>query len=107
VKHVRFTPLARRELADATDYYDSKGENLGDALLLEVGKALQHLSVAPLSCPVLRGEIRRRPLFRFPYSILYRVAGRSIQIVALIHQRRGPKYIGARLREAEKDHTKA
>jgi len=105
VKNVRFAPLARRELADAAAYYDSKGESLGDALLLEVGKALQHLSTAPLSCPVLKGEIRRRPLFRFPYSILYRIVGRSVQIVALIHQRRGPRYLAARLRTTEWDDT--
>ncbi len=107
MKNVRFTPLAGRELADAAAYYGSKGEDLADAFLFEVGKALQHLSAAPLSCPVLRAEVRRRPLSRFPYSILYRVVGRSTQVVAFIHQRRGPKYLAARLRGAGKGDTEA
>ena len=103
MKNVRFDPLAKRELADAADYYDTKGPGLGDALVLEVRKALKQLSLVPLSCPILKGQIRRRPLFRFPYSILYRVEGAFVQIVAIIHQRRGPRYIAARLRRARKD----
>jgi plasmid stabilization system protein ParE len=98
VKNVRFDPLAKRELADTAAYYDSKQENLGDALLLEVGKALRQLSSAPLSCPILKKDIRRRPLFRFPYSIFYRAKRGEVEILAIVHQRRGPKYIAERIR---------
>ena len=98
MKTVRIDPLARRELEDGVDYYEGQTQGLGDAFLLEVSRALRQLSEAPLSCPVVRGQIRRRPLFRFPYSVLYRVVGEEVQVLAIIHQRRGPKYVAARLR---------
>jgi len=67
---VRIDALARRELADGADYYDEHAEGLGTAFLLEVAGALRQLSEAPRSCPILQGQLRRRPLFRFPYSLL-------------------------------------
>ena len=102
MRNVQVDPLARDELADAAGYYDSKGDDLGDALMLEVERAFRQLSTAPLSCPVVEGEIRRRPLFRFPYSVYYRAVGRWVQVVAFVHQRRGPKYLAGRLRGAER-----
>ncbi len=98
---VRVDPLAGRELADAADYYDEQSQGLGDVFLLEVARALRQLSEVPLSCPIVQDQLRRRPLFRFPYSVLYRVAADQVQVVAVIHQRRGPKYIAKRLRGDE------
>jgi plasmid stabilization system protein ParE len=103
LKNVFIDPLAERELADAADYYDTLSNGLGDALLIETGRAFRQLSKAPLSCPIVRGAIRRRPLFKFPYFILYRVTEGSLQIIAIVHQRRGPRYIAARLRGKNKD----
>lgn len=52
MKNVYIDPLAQRELADAADYYDTLSNGLGDALLLELGRALRQLSNTPLSCPL-------------------------------------------------------
>ncbi len=65
MKNVRFDPLAKRELARAASYYDDKNPRLGNGLLTEVGKALRQLSGAPFSCPIVYGELRRKPLFKF------------------------------------------
>ena len=95
---VVFDPLAERELIEAAEFYEGKVQGLGDAFLLEARRALDQLSTAPLSCPRVRGELRRRPLFRFPYSLLYRVAPHSVQIIAVVHQHRGPRFLAKRLR---------
>jgi len=65
LKNVRFDPRTKHELAKAADYYDDKNPGLGDTLLTEVGKTLRQLSGAPFSCPVVYGELRRKPLFKF------------------------------------------
>ncbi|WP_089729300.1 type II toxin-antitoxin system RelE/ParE family toxin [Candidatus Thiosymbion oneisti] len=103
MKNVRFDPLAEHELAGAVGYYDDKGPGLGDGLLTEVSTALHQLSGAPFSCPVVYGELRRKPLFRFPYSFIYRIVNHEVQIVAVMHRRRGPVYVAERLRGVDSD----
>ncbi len=104
MKNVCIDSFARGELEDGTHYYDEQSLGLGDAFLAEVNRALMQLAEAPRSCPVVRGEIRRRPLFRFPYSLLYRVVDdHQVQIVAVMHQSRGPEYITSRLRSNQSD----
>jgi len=97
VKNVRVYRLARLEVAEATGRYDEVSPELGDALVEEFGAALQQLSEFPLSTPVARGEIRKRPLFRFPYSIFYRVKVDEVHVIAFVHQHRGPTHLIDRL----------
>lgn len=94
---VRVYRLARLEVVEATRHYDSISTELGDGLVEEFQRALRQLSEFPLSVPILRGDIRKRPLFRFPYNIFYRVRAKEVQILALVHQRRGPKHVTKRL----------
>jgi hypothetical protein len=41
---------------------------------------------------VLRGEVRRRLLRRFPYALLYKIKPDSIRILAVMNLRRRPSY---------------
>jgi hypothetical protein len=42
-----------------------------------------------LDCPP---DIRKAGLQRFPFNVLYRVAGGAVQILAVAHHRRRPGY---------------
>lgn len=52
--------------------------------------ALTAIEESPERYPVARGEVRRRLLDRFPYSILYLVEVREIVVIACFHGRRDP-----------------
>ena len=44
-----------------------------------------------LGTPVV-GETRKLRLGKFPYSVVYRVHGEVITVIAVAHQRREPQY---------------
>jgi len=87
----------------AVKHYDQFSTHLGDGLEEEFRYALDQLSRFPLSMPIVKGNLRKRPLFRFPYTIFYRVMGRNVEILAFVHQRRGPEYLTERLAKADDD----
>jgi plasmid stabilization system protein ParE len=59
--------------------------------------AIDGLSTQPETWPEIEDGIRKRPLRRFPYSLLYRTDKEEIVIIAVMHQRRHPSYWTARL----------
>jgi plasmid stabilization system protein ParE len=97
VTKVAFDPLAEAELGEAVAYYDGISSELGDALLEETDRVVEQLLEFPLSVPVWREDLRRRPLFRFPYALVYRIDGELIYVVAVLHQARGPNHIARRV----------
>ncbi|MBS0444955.1 MAG: type II toxin-antitoxin system RelE/ParE family toxin [Proteobacteria bacterium] len=90
-------PVARRELAQALDWCgDRYGRDAADRLLnrfFKVGELL--LREPEIGTPSGR-RAREFPLQRFPFTLVYRIEGESIHVVALKHQRRMPGYWAGR-----------
>jgi toxin ParE1/3/4 len=63
-----------------------------------VERAIVDVEEHPRRWPVLAKQVRKRAVGRFPYSILYRVDGEAILIVAVMHMHRHPHYWTNRLR---------
>lgn len=78
----RFLSPAVNEMFDAAVFYE---------------KQVADLCEQPEGWPDIGDGVRRRPLRRFPYSVLYRIDEGEIVIVALMHQRRRPHYWIGRL----------
>ena len=89
---VRFLIPARRELADAFRYYESKQPGLGESFRDAAWDAVQRIRRLPTACPTLGGAIRRCRLRRFPYAIIYAASDTEIIIIAVAHLRRRPGY---------------
>jgi plasmid stabilization system protein ParE len=93
---VAWHPLARRELFEASGFYDKESKGLGDIFLDEVQEALGHLKRHPRLGRELLPQVRRFLVSRFPYSLIYRIETdrrRSrIFILAVAHQKRRPRY---------------
>ncbi|BAL26403.1 type II toxin-antitoxin system RelE/ParE family toxin [Azoarcus sp. KH32C] len=86
-------PEAAVELKEAASFYAERAhKELGLALLAEFERAIGLLSDNPELGAMWRGVARRFPLRRFPYSVIYRFIGGSIQVLAVAHQRRRPGY---------------
>ena len=69
----RYHPDARKELDDATDYYDRIDLELGDAFLEEIDDSISRILRFPRAWTKLRDEVRRCLIHRFPYSLVYEV----------------------------------
>lgn len=92
MSRIRFHELARRELLETRDYYDDLVFKLGEKFVVEVERCLNIIKINPLAYPVVKQNIRKAVIIKFPFSILYRVEQDNIYILAVMHQKRKPKY---------------
>ena len=93
-----FHPAAESEHLESVAYYESKRPGLGATYLAEFEKSMADVCEAPNRYPIkMEPDIRRKIMKKFPFSILYRVASGSVQILAIAHHRRRPAYWLGRL----------
>lgn len=80
---VRLSTAALGDRRNAERYYE------GSAALVafrdELREAVRYLASYPEGAPRVREEIRAKTLKRFPYSLLYRVSGDTVRILAIVH----------------------
>lgn len=90
---VSLHPQAELELVATAAFYAQKaGAVLGESFVAEFTRTVDLLVVHPRLGASWQGELRRLPLRRFPYTIVYREAESTIEIVAIAHQSRKPGY---------------
>lgn len=92
MKPVQFLNPAEQEMLDAARYYELQALGLGDDFLDKLDSAVLDISNNPEAWPVIRFEIRRRLVHRFPYALLYRVDPDEIVVLATMHLHRHPSY---------------
>lgn len=86
-------PAAADELSEAASFYAERAhKELGLAFIAEFERSINLLSDSPELGAVWRGTARRLPVRRFPYSVIYRLIGETIQVLAVAHHRRRPGY---------------
>ena len=87
-----FHRLAEHELNEAAQYYNLEDPGLGPAFLDEVDRCLASIQAHPELGVILREDVRRRLLRRFPYALLYRIKPTGIRILAVMNLKRRPTY---------------
>jgi plasmid stabilization system protein ParE len=75
-------------MAEAVDWYDSQSPGRGDDFLDSVENAIEAICRNPYQ--ILRGDLRRAVLRRFPYLIIYSVSQSEVIVLRCIHARRDP-----------------
>ena len=86
-------PLAEGELSEGAAYYMREGSReLGESFVSEFERAVGMLREYPKLGAHWGGKLRRLPVRRFPYSIVYALSGDTLRVLALAHQRREPGY---------------
>lgn len=93
----RTEPEASAELDDAALWYERQRTGLGSEFLEAIDNALKFIarwpeagSPVPNVSPDL--PLRRAPVRRFPYHIVYLEMSDVIRILAFAHDRRSPGY---------------
>jgi len=89
---VTYHRLARRELNEAAQYYESESPGLGAAFLDEVERCTQAIVNFPEAGLLITKTIRRRLLLRFPYALLYSMRPDRVRVLAVMNLTRRPMY---------------
>ncbi|MGP0065097.1 MAG: type II toxin-antitoxin system RelE/ParE family toxin [Isosphaeraceae bacterium] len=84
-------PEARAEFDEAFDWYDRKKAGLGADFADCVQRVFDRISACPEIYPVVRHDVRKAGVARFPYSVYYRIDPTQILVVAVVHSRRDPR----------------
>jgi hypothetical protein len=85
---------AEVELVAAAQYYDSVRPGRGAAFLDEAEMAFDSPKQFPAQWRVVRADVRRGLLRRFPYAFYYweKMTGEELEIVSISHSKRHPLY---------------
>lgn len=94
---ISFHPEAAQEYEQAIDYYEGCQLGLGKQLVQEIDAAIQHIVDYPHAWSVIKGNLRRILVRRFPFGLLYVFENNEIQIIAVMHLNRSPNYWEKRL----------
>ena len=94
---VELTPEALREIDDAFEWYFERSLQAAEGFVGEAASALGLIASAPSIWPHFEAGTRRYVLRRFPYSIIYREIEDGIEVIAVAHQKRRPRYWRGRL----------
>ena len=87
-----FHPEAEAEFADAALFYESRVAGLGRQFSAEVQRIISLIREYPDAGAPVRLPVRRTPVDRFPYAIVYRRDPGSVLILAVAHLRQRPGY---------------
>ena len=94
---VTFRVEAQTEFEEAAAWYEQQRDGLGSEFIAEVQAVLNQISAVPGLYAAIYHGVRRAPVRRFPYTILYRVEQDSVLILAVFHTRRDPAVWQARV----------
>jgi toxin ParE1/3/4 len=89
---IEFLPAARLEAEDALGWYLERSPRAGEAFVRELEHGLALIAESPSLCPRFEAGTRRYVLRKFPYSIIYREMPTRIDVVAVCHHKRRPRY---------------
>lgn len=90
--NVSLASEAEQELVEGALYAREANEELGQAFISEFERSATLLTEQPFLGSVWRGVVRRLPMRRFPYSIIYYVRESEVRVLAIAHQSRKPGF---------------
>jgi len=89
---IEILPAAHADLKAAYDWYFGHNPEAAASFMREIDAAVLAISRGPLMWASYIEGTRRYVLRRFPFSIVYRIEGSTIRVIAFAHGRRRPGY---------------
>jgi plasmid stabilization system protein ParE len=85
-------PIAKQDIAEASNWYNSQEHRLGKRFVAEVRKHISFIKKHPEGAPIRYNNTRTAVLDKFPYTIHYRITDdkRLIVNLAVLHTSRNP-----------------
>jgi plasmid stabilization system protein ParE len=88
----RFVAVALAEFIAAGRYYNEQIPDLGDDFIDEIEAGIGKTLCAPRTCRLIKDDVRRFLVRRFPYGIYYTVENEMVVIWASKHLHRAPDF---------------
>jgi plasmid stabilization system protein ParE len=95
-RRLRLHPSAEHDINEGLAFYLRRSLKVASRFLDDVDAALALVKEAPERWPLYRLGTRRHIMTSFPYSLVYRVTEKEIQVYAVAHAKRRPLYWRAR-----------
>jgi plasmid stabilization system protein ParE len=93
---VVFRPIAKEEMNESIEWYETQRTGLGSEFASEVETFLARMARSPEQFGRIRGPIRRAVLRRFPFIIHFLDEPNRIVVLAVFHGKRNPKRLEGR-----------
>ncbi|GJM16894.1 MAG: hypothetical protein DHS20C13_22210 [Thermodesulfobacteriota bacterium] len=86
-----FHPLAREEVREAYQFYESRKSGLGDLFFRSLDDLFLQILDNPNLYPQDFETIRKAPLRKFPFTVYYEVIDDQVLVYSVFHQKRNPE----------------
>jgi plasmid stabilization system protein ParE len=96
---IRFFIEASDELEEAEQWYRARDEKVADNWRKEVRAKIRSIAQHPELWAVDRSGIREVRVGDYKHKVVYRLHGNAIEIVAIAHTSRNPRYWKRRLKK--------
>ena len=83
---------AETEILEALAWYAERSDLAARAFVQEMMSMVVMVDRSPQTWPKSFGNTRRIVFLHFPFDLVYRMKGETIEIVAVAHHRRRPWY---------------
>lgn len=81
---------AAADIAEAAAWYEDQRAGLGSEFTRAIRAQLAAIEREPRLYPLVRGDLRRAVIRRFPYAVYFLLEPDAIVAVACLHHRRDP-----------------
>lgn len=90
---IEYHPKAVAELEEVRKFYNDRSFGLGDDFVNEVERRVVQIAAMPTRWMIVRNEVRRALMKRFPYVLYFRLIGeRTIRVTVIKHDKRHPAF---------------
>lgn len=83
---------AEVEILQALEWYAERSAIAARAFVHELSRVVSLAVSSPETWPKAVGNTRRIVFPRYPFDLVFRLRGETLEIVAVVHQRRRPGY---------------
>jgi len=94
----RFLSPAEDEMTETALFYEATSDGLGYDFLDDVQKAIDRVRKFPQIGELVDSELRQSLLYRFPFSLIYKLKENVVVVVAVAHHGRRPGYWKSRVK---------
>lgn len=95
---IKLNPDAAADAEEAASWYAERSALAAKGFLAELDLVLGRVLEAPDRWPQFEMGTRRYVFPRYPFSLIYRIKDRDIEVIAVAHHRRRPDYWNRRRR---------
>jgi toxin ParE1/3/4 len=90
VKQLRLLEHAEFDLDESAAWYDEQEPGIGEEFMTETRMAIRRILDNPDTYPIVRGNVRRFVMKRFPFLIYYTSDVNELTVLRVIHSSREP-----------------